>query len=235
MRASLQRSSHSPVRSRRLVKELAAQGWATTRLRAGSSLLPLARLLGEPVPSHRGGQLIDFLHIRSVEAAPRRSLSGKYGRGRFPFHTDSAHWRIPPRYLLLRLQEGTCSARPTLLASFNNFCASEAVLDLLEHEVWVVDGGRGRFLTSLLDKDMVPGELMLRFDPECMTRAERSFGRSAASLARLCRDVATKFDWESDVVLVIDNWRTLHGRGSAPGRTPHETRVLERVLIRSPK
>src|SRR5579871_6269045 len=42
------------------------------------------------------------------EAGPN-TYSGIYGIGEFPLHTDLAHWREPPRYLILRCLVG-CNA-----------------------------------------------------------------------------------------------------------------------------
>ena len=34
-------------------------------------------------------------------SATPNTYSGIYGLDRFPFHTDLAHWRVPPRYPML--------------------------------------------------------------------------------------------------------------------------------------
>lgn len=51
--------------------------------------------LGKGDPVH---QLIP--NIRG--AATPNTYSGIYGLEQFPFHTDFAHWRNPPRYVMLR-------------------------------------------------------------------------------------------------------------------------------------
>jgi len=71
----------------------------------------VAMNLGQPLTPWEGG-LIQTLIPRN-EATPN-TYSGIYGLDRFPFHTDLAHWRIPPRYLLLRCVTGYADV-PTLL------------------------------------------------------------------------------------------------------------------------
>jgi L-asparagine oxygenase len=50
------------------------------------------------------------------EASPV-SYSGLYGLGEFPMHTDMAHWRMPPRYLVLWAQAGSIDVKTPLLDS----------------------------------------------------------------------------------------------------------------------
>jgi hypothetical protein len=71
------------------------------RLRA--STVDVANEIGHTITPWEGG-LIQELVPRAT--APPNTYSGIYGIDRFPFHTDLAHWRLPPRYLLLRCLNG---------------------------------------------------------------------------------------------------------------------------------
>ncbi|MGO4910705.1 hypothetical protein ACEN2J_20760, partial [Pseudorhodobacter sp. W20_MBD10_FR17] len=71
--------------------------------RPNESVVELAKYWGKPIAPWEDG-LVQALVPRS-EAAPN-SYSGIYGLGHFPFHSDLAHWRTPPRYLLLRCVTG---------------------------------------------------------------------------------------------------------------------------------
>lgn len=51
-----------------------------------------------------GGELVQELTSRAISTP--NTYSGIFGLERFPFHTDLAHWPIPPRYLLLRCIRG---------------------------------------------------------------------------------------------------------------------------------
>jgi alpha-ketoglutarate-dependent taurine dioxygenase len=210
--------------------DLVAHGWTLLRNCSPEDFLPLANDLGIPVlPGHRQ-PLITRLTPRPSEDARPRSLSARYAQGAIPLHTDNAHWRIPPRYVLLRLAEGSASRRPTLLLDFHKAAFDAAELKILRRHVWLVNGGRGRFLTSIVTDQLVRGASVVRYDPNCMRPALDSFMTSYSVLkAALIPASALAVEWQPAVTLVIDNWRVLHGRGDAPVRD--EARVLERLLV----
>lgn len=75
----------------------------------------LGRSLGIPVSVRPGGPTTYRLTPTPVSEAAPRSLSAIYGLDAFPFHTDAAHHRVPPRYLILRLADGARSDTPTVV------------------------------------------------------------------------------------------------------------------------
>ena len=64
---------------------------------------PLAAMsrLGTVVQVQGLAEIQELKPRLQTEASPN-IYSGNYGYGRFPLHTDLAHWCIPPRYLVLR-------------------------------------------------------------------------------------------------------------------------------------
>ena len=209
---------------------LQQQGWCLIDWPSDKSLLTVARELGTPVPSRSGGSLVDELRPVRPQRASARSLSAIWGLGSFPFHTDGSAHRIPPRYVLLRLAPGAESQRPTLLQDFEALALPSATRRSLARDVWLVNGGRGRFLTSILNSTAVKGESVLRFDMACM-RPRSASPEAARALQRACASKPTRVDWESETVLVLDNWRVLHARGGATSATDDAVRVLERVSV----
>ena len=101
----------------------------------------------------------------------------------------------------------------------------------LHNDIWLVNGGRGRFYTSLFNDTLITGGTIFRFDPCCM-RPATSRATESALLFRRAVKVArsTQIDWTSGHVLVLDNWRVLHGRGPANAAVEKQ-RALERVLV----
>src|SRR6185436_2134964 len=85
-------------------ERLVAEGYVVLpRLAVDVRLDSIAKDLGQPIAAWNG----PIVH----ELAPRVSgtpntYSGIFGLGRFPFHTDLAHWPVPPRYLVLRCIRG---------------------------------------------------------------------------------------------------------------------------------
>lgn len=65
----------------------------------------MAASLGEPL-SLGTGNPAHTLTPAAKEVSTPNTYSGLYGLQGFPFHTDMAHWRAPPRYLMLRCLVG---------------------------------------------------------------------------------------------------------------------------------
>jgi hypothetical protein len=210
---------------------LERQGCVEVDYPPDSGLLQLAAAFGIRAPAHRGGPLVDRLSPKRAEDAPTRSLSAAHGLGGFPMHTDAAHFRIPPRYVLLRLAMDGRSNRPTLIQNIRDLHMDERSMAILRRDVWLVNGGRGRFLTSLLSDTLVPRHLLVRFDRACMRPVHPSFLQSESLLeTALATTAPLRVDWVHGKALVIDNWQALHARSGSPRRS-NEDRILERVLI----
>ena len=93
--------------------------------------------------------------------------------------------------------------------------------------VFLVRNGRRSFYGTIAD----PGRPFVRLDLGCMV--ERSEGCRAAVSAYIgqqASSLAVQCHWTPGKVLVIDNWRTLHGRGLAGETQPG--RVLLRAMVR---
>lgn len=211
---------------------LLKKGWATFSWEGTrAALLKLARELGEPIPSRKAGDLVDRLVPTTAEKAHLRSMSTLFGEGAFPFHTDAAYLRIPPRFAILRHAEGEFVSRPTLLLDSQRLPLSSYALNILRREVWLVNGGRGRFYTPILNETLVPGTTIARFDRNCMKPVGDEASRSLEILENvLALSEPQSISWSKARVLIVDNWRVLHARGPKPSEE-NESRVLERVLV----
>jgi alpha-ketoglutarate-dependent taurine dioxygenase len=215
-----------------VIREALSRGWSLLETGAKSSLLELASVLGKPIPSRLNGPLIDMLRVVPPQEARKRSLSSVYGVGAFPWHTDMAHIRVPPRFAVIRSlsQQGV---RPTLLLDSRELYQSGCDEAVLKTEVWFVNGGRGRFLTPVLNNTIQTGANIFRYDA-CVMRPATPSARQSASLMRASenRSPSGTIEWRHGLCVVLDNWRTLHARARQPAETEPE-RVLERVLVSS--
>ena len=209
---------------------LTTQGWSLVDWPSDQPALHLADKLGTPEPSRLGGPLVDTLRPVNQEEARPRSLSAIWGLGAFPFHTDGSAQRRPPRYVLLRLASGSASQRPTLLQDFRALPLGRATKKSLARDVWLVNGGRGRFLTSILSSTLISGSTILRFDPACMRPCSAPTGAARAVL-EACLFSPAIVDWQPGKLLVFDNWRVLHARAAKAGTDPGIDRVLERIWV----
>jgi hypothetical protein len=206
--------------------EIARRGFAVLDTTLGEFEI-LAGVLGGSVSVRHRGPAIDRLVPTDVAAAAPHSLSAVFGLGEFPFHTDAAHHSAPPRYLLLRLAEGSTTDTPTLIVDGRPSELSCADVKTLTRETWLVRGGGTRtFYAPILDTS----RMMLRFDPGCMTEptGTRLTGRQ---LLRdwLARSSVEEIRWVPGATLVADNWRVLHSR---PALGPNDkSRALLRKLV----
>jgi len=213
-----------------IAKETLRAGWALLTVPIDSSLLGIANAFGRPISSRPNGSLIDILRVIPSDQARRRSLSSIYGADAFPWHTDMAHIRVPPHFTIIRShsQQGV---RPTLLLDSHDLCANLEDESALRTEIWLVNGGRGRFLTPVLNRTMLHGASIFRYDA-CVMRPVDPLSRLSVELmiALTRRKASASIQWRPGLCLVLDNWRMLHARPRPPvGLEPE--RSLERVLV----
>lgn len=189
-------------------------------------LLSLASQLGRPQASRVGGDVCDVLRPTAAAVSRRRSLSSIYSIAEFPLHVDTAHWITPARFLLLACLRPGSGDRRTVLLDVPSVCLSDAERLLLSSTPLRVRNGRHSFFSTALSK----GRGFARVDRGCMSPVNSEGDRvldffAETRWATNLEEVA----WEAGKILVVDNWRCLHGRGNAV--RSDEDRMLLRVLV----
>ncbi|MEP3145453.1 TauD/TfdA family dioxygenase [Qipengyuania citrea] len=98
-------------------------------------------------------------------------------------------------------------------------------LALLRSAPLLVRSGRSSFYATILPRSGT----YLRFDPNCMDALDKR-GRAAldAVRRRLAEAPEQLLDWKDGQIVVIDNWRALHGRAASEAGTG---RRLARILV----
>jgi hypothetical protein len=98
-------------------------------------------------------------------------------------------------------------------------------LHLLESAPILVRTGRRSFYSTILSSD----HAFLRYDPGCLEAVDLR-GQAALSLvAHRLRGASPKtHHWRRADILILDNWRVLHGRGPSDRGSD---RLLARLLI----
>jgi L-asparagine oxygenase len=206
-----------------VMAELAENGW--TLVECSGDLLELAATLGEPVPARTGGPLVSRLRVQNADEGNPNSLTSRHGCGRFPFHTDGAHFDFVPRFLLLRLEAGTTSRRPTELFDLLG-SVDEQQLRLLRTEQWKFRAGGVSLMSPIVSQSG------LRYDTDIMRPAVETRGEAGKLISRMiAKSRPDSIDWVSGLVLILDNHRMLHARSAGTGAP--ENRILERVLVRA--
>lgn len=190
--------------------------------------LPLADVLdvigerSEVIPSRPGDPPVGVLQAIDQHHARRLSLSGRFGRGVFPLHTDGAHLPDPPDAVLLEFRQPTSRA-PTLLFTPRLDEVRSAVSHALHQGVFDTGVGRATFLAHAVT------EQRLRFDPMIMEPRD-ALARLVMRFFGECAAHSIKYRARAPgMTLIINNRRTLHGRAAVPDSISRE---VERAMIR---
>lgn len=200
------------------IAEIACDGYKD------SDLIGIASGFGKVVPGARN-ELVQYLPARDKGNGPVGSFSYTVGYGSFPWHTDTAYWDIPARYLLLASE--TDSPCATLYQSFEALRDKIPDFDyLLNRAVFLLDvPGQKRYLSPIF-----------KCGSETGYRLDFHIYRPANSEAEnLMKDTIRELDshfhrhiWTGHSAVIIDNWRMIHAREEASN---DKNRVLKRIYI----
>ena len=204
-----------------------ADGYALRRSIDRQQLLEIATSLGPIKTDPRHPQQVRHIRPqRSVDAEPN-TLSSRYGMEGFPFHTDAAHWHIPPKFVLLYCVEVGSGNRPTYLIDSQSLGLTNPELSLLSNAVWR-SGHVKSFLCTVTSTFEKP--FSIRYDSGCMSpRSGRALKADELITAKLKGAECKQVRWQNGDLLILDNHRVLHARGSAERADPD--RVIARILI----
>lgn len=196
--------------------------------RPEQSAAEVAASFGAPL-SLGGGDPVHPLTPATKETSAPNTYSGLYGLERFPFHTDMAHWRAPPRYLMLRCVVGFREV-PTMLTDGLSL-ARKVGLDLLARAIVRPRRPVQGKLPLLRIYQPQEDDAILRWDEVFFQPASKAGKDGSASFRealRACVPQAIALAMPGDT-LVIDNWRMLHARAPVPAGC--EGRRLERTYL----
>jgi L-asparagine oxygenase len=170
------------------------------------------------------------LKSKYTDNSTPNTYSGIFGGGQFPLHTDLAHWRFPPRFLMLRCLVGF-DAVSTLL--FDGAQAIETIDQTifsraLVHPRRPIEG----CLPLLRLYDRHQGDRgLLRWDEVFIRPASRAGEIATARLKEYLtrsKPMSIPLANQGDT-LIVDNWRMLHGR--SPVTAACQARIIERAYL----
>lgn len=175
------------------------------------------------------GNVVDARDVEAnyQEDARTGTFSASFGTLPFPWHSDGAHWPIPPRYVVLRAKVSPSGT--TFVASADRISRlADPQARRIGHAVWRTHTSKGSFFLSLesFRKD-VP---LYRFDPIGTTPANDDAAVLSVAISSVPHSEACLAHcWtNTNQILIIDNWRMLHARSSASvGRIMRRCYVLE--------
>jgi hypothetical protein len=190
------------------------KGWAKLPIWDGISTMVLNErhrdLLG--TDSLRPGRY--FLRPKSRADAKRGTMSSVTGLGPQPPHTDGAHLVSPPRYIALRCDAIGAEPCPTVLWSLDKKALTLSPPKLLLQPGWVVRRSASMKFYSQVLEFMHGGLFRIRFDPICMSLPSMPNAIEEVWQSLIANSIESRFEWSVGDTILIDNWRTLHARGS---------------------
>lgn len=197
---------------------LTANGWMLVDLDESSerslrgTLESLASNLGVPIAARRGFPLVAKLQPKEAKHARQNSLSGRFSLGEFPCHVDTAHWAVPCRYVLLACLDPGVGNCDTVLLDTKTVPLTHQQRELLYCTPLRIFNGRHSFFSTILHRQRP----FVRYDLGCMHPVSLN-GQLALRVldSNAWPALTIPIHWRRGRVLVIDNWRVLHGRGSA--------------------
>lgn len=212
------------MRDLALGKELKEKGYMSLSSDAEMSMLEVAQNIGTVfrVPTM---PLVQTLTPRQKENELENTYSGNFGLDEFPFHTDLAHWYVPPRYLFLRCAVPAPDVETKLIDS-RDICG-DIEASILSRSHFKPRKRLDRAANLLKVKQ---GEIF-RWDSIFIEPANSNaeelklkiqYAISSAKYISLNLD-------RNGQCLLIDNWRMLHGRSAVS--TKSIDRKIERVYF----
>ncbi|UPK28053.1 hypothetical protein [Bradyrhizobium sp. 195] len=209
------------------VTQLESNGFAWARGVHETDLLETVQHLGNVRVDPRSPISVRDIRPQPPSSAKENTLSSRYGTNAFPFHTDSAHWDQPARYLVLFCVDPGEGERATLLQDSRAWQLRDDEIELACRALWRTGHVRPR-LCTLAERSAEGMEV--RYDNDCMRPMTREAWELGALVEeRINRSEKTHVSWEPECLLVIDNRRMIHARGTS--KRPDANRVLKRILI----
>lgn len=178
-----------------------------------------------------GFSVVQSLTPKSEANTTPNTYSGNYGLGVFPFHTDLAHWFLPPRYVVLRCELGVSNVSTRIIDG-------ASVVDSLGEELLhsaLVTSRRptkdGYQLLRLVERNSQDHGFLFRWDSLYLRAVNKAAVKALAQISQFVdRSIPLEFLLEErGDTLVIDNWRMLHGRSSVGADST--TRIVKRAYL----
>lgn len=213
------------------IAELEQHGWVIFDLEQQADLqrwvVKAASSLGEIAPTREQGALLDRLIVRDAGRSPPNSLSSRFGGSGFPMHMDTAHWPTPCHFVILGCVAPGDQSRSTTLTDWRQLKLDDQACRELFTAPFRVTNGRQSFYSSILSVDRV----FVRYDMSCMSPAsDAAKGVSDTVAQAIAAAPCIRIEWKHNRVVILDNWRMLHGRGAS--NTIDSDRLLVRALVR---
>ena len=188
-------------------------------------LIRVAKSIGKIKP-HPNGEYVAELKSSDGRSSLAGTFSNVYGLSAFPFHTDTAFWELPARYVVMGMIERSGSKTNYISLSDIEKNISGDFLAKARKSIYLSETFEGSKYTSLVFGGNEAWGF--RFDPNIMTPANVHAKNFHEELETAIERVEPrKIDWGGSRAVVIDNWKFLHGRESVK----NESREMLRIYL----
>lgn len=157
------------------------------------------------------------------ESSAKYTLSQIYGFNKYPFHTDGAQHKIPPRYILLLNQTEGHNKTKTLLK--DGLSIANLHKSLFFNSIFQINGNGFKELSPIVNNRKVKGQSIFRYNPVIMRSIIKKKKDDINHVIESAREI--EIDWLPKGYLAIDNWRMLHSREAISENK--NSRIIERV------
>ncbi|MFE2302484.1 TauD/TfdA family dioxygenase [Streptomyces sp. NPDC059445] len=177
--------------------------------------------------------------VSPISYAGGPSVLLSHGRERFDLHTDSCFMEDPHRYLVMAVAaHDSDGGGETLLRDGHDLLRSFSTEELDELSKVRIpfssDGTDGPSLVWVPIVERRSGTWLIRYRRDVIVRSVLSLDNSQSRLfdkfeAAMASDVPMDVLLHRGSVIILDNWRFLHGRGAFSGKSG---RLLKRLKVR---
>lgn len=194
-------------------------------IKSPDELINLAKSIGQITP-HPNGRNLAVLNASNGEKSLTGTFSNIFGLNAFPFHTDTAFWNLPARYVVMGMFAQSRSTTNYISILDIAKCISFDLLGQARKSIYLVETFEGsRYMSPAFEKK---GNWGIRFDPNIMTPVNDHAKKFHVELTKAIEIVGfKKIDWTGNKAVIFDNWNYLHGRSAVNG----ENREIYRIYL----
>jgi L-asparagine oxygenase len=185
---------------------------------------------------HQFGKLISansegekLIEIIPGISKSKNTLTTRYGFGAFPFHTDTAYWEKPAKYIALYCKNEGDGNRPTLFVELEDILKENKIYKNLKESFFALKiDGKNIITKPIFSKD---DEICIRYDKDCMIPQNESAKALISQIDQLSEEfvnLKAKY-WKSGDLIIFNNYKLLHSRGNS--QTIDSNRTLIKGLI----
>ena len=234
--AAADRSSVVPIWKEQAVSDklfsgLEASGWVRMAAATSATARGIVTELTSSMPDGQKTSKYRELRVQEAGDAPPGSMSSIVGTEAQPMHTDGAFLPEPPRYAIFHCLHPGSAGRSTRIWTLDPSRPNMGLPISFSKISWIVRPTECRaFYCPIID--VARGHQRLRYDPLCMAAISKDKHGILAIEDEIARvSLKNEIVWAHGDLLVLDNWRCLHGRAGSKFDEIPDPRTLGRWTI----